>query len=379
MLSVPRIGSALGRRLVERFGRAEAFGALCEGGSDLLGVIGDRINAQAVVGAARASEGSGQRAYDRTRRLGHRIWIPGDEGWNAAFNGEPSPPLALFAAGKLSALDYPRVAIVGTRSATPSGNEFAQRLGRDLANAGVGVVSGLAFGIDGSAHAGALTGGALPDRPTAPIGVVGSGLDVIYPRQHRELWRRVAEAGLLLSEYPPGMRPTERSFPARNRLIAALSEVVVVVESNLSGGSLQTAECAWARGRKVMAVPGNPFHPSCAGSNALLRRVFATEQRVVPCIDTSDVLTLLALEQAIDPSRLDFRPDPTPFQRQLLQELGWDPRSASQLVVSLGAAPGSSAGSSLGVTSGKVASALGELELDGWVRRLGGMWQQCPA
>ena len=367
LLSVPRIGIALGRRLIERYGRADAFAALIAGGREVLGVMGERVNAPDVFAAAWASNGSGQRAFDQTRKLGHRMWLPADEGWDDVFHDEPSPPLALFAAGDLSALNRPRVAIVGTRSATPSGKEFARLLGRELANAGIAVVSGLAFGIDGSAHAGALAGGAGPDRPSAPIGVVGSGLNVIYPRQHRDLWHRVSAAGLMLSEYPPGMRPTERSFPARNRLIAALARVVVVVESNVSGGSLQTAECAWARGRTVMAVPGNPFHPSCAGSNGLLRNVFADQQRVVPCIGTADVLTVLALGHAIDTSRLDLRPEPSVFQLRLLAELGWDPRSASHLALALGA------------TSGEIAEALGELELDGWVRRLGGMWQQCPA
>src|SRR5262249_15322114 len=154
--------------------------------------------------------------------------------------------------GSLAALDRPRVGLVGTRRCTPTGKSVARQLGRELAACGVAVVSGLAIGIDGCAHQGALAARAAP-----PVGVVGSRLDVVYPKSHRRLWDDVAAAGVLLSEAPLGAPPEPWRFPARNRILAALSDVVVVVESHAAGGSMHTVRAAVDRGIPVMAVPGS--------------------------------------------------------------------------------------------------------------------------
>ncbi len=169
-----------------------------------------------------------------------------------------------------------RVAIIGTRSATAPGLEMARRLGAELAEAGVAIVSGLARGIDGAAHAGALPrAGAAP-----PIGVVGSGLDVPYPRVNAGLWSDVARAGVLISEAPPGAPPSAWRFPARNRLIAALADLVVVVESRASGGSMLTVREAIVRGRQVMAVPGLGDESCVRGHEpADLRRLLSGPRR----------------------------------------------------------------------------------------------------
>ena len=154
----------------------------------------------------------------------------------------------------------------------------------DLADAGVAVVSGLALGVDGAAQAGAL------DRGGAPvIGVVGSGLDVVYPRQHSALWRSIADAGLLVGEAPPGASPERWRFPARNRIIAAIADAVVVIESHARGGSLSTVDAALARDRTILAVPGSIRSPASDGTNDLLA------QGAAPARDAGDVLVALGL------------------------------------------------------------------------------------
>jgi len=176
------------------------------------------------------------------------------------------PPAVLFGRGEPDVIVGPRVAIVGTRDASQYGIDLAYELGRDLAAAGVAVVSGLAVGIDGAAHAGALAAATTP-----PIAVVGSGLDVVYPRRHESLWREVERRGVVLSEAPLGAPPERWRFPARNRVIAALADVVIVVESRELGGSMHTVAEAQRRDRPVFAAPGPVRSATSAGTNRLLR------------------------------------------------------------------------------------------------------------
>ena len=174
-------------------------------------------------------------------------------------------PVLLFYRGDLQALACPRVAVVGSRKASSYGLECAYRLGAELVDHGIAVVSGVAAGIDGAAHRGALAG----NGPT--IGVLGCGLDVVYPRGHGRLYDQIAEQGLLVSEYPCGTRPDGFRFPARNRIISGLSRAVVVVEATLKSGSLITARLALDQGREVFAVPGRIDSPVSTGTHALLR------------------------------------------------------------------------------------------------------------
>ena len=198
---------------------------------------------------------------------------------------DPAP--ILFRRGRVPDPDAPAVAIVGTRRCTPTGRSVAMELGSGLAEAGVTVVSGLALGIDGAAHRGALAAEGAP-----VVGVVGSGLDVVYPRGNRDLWDAVSEAGSLLSEAPLGAEPEGWRFPARNRLLAALADVVVVVESKRAGGSMHTVEQAIRRGVTVMAVPGSVRNPAAEGTNLLL------SEGCAPACATQDVLAALGLATA---------------------------------------------------------------------------------
>ena len=197
---------------------------------------------------------------------------------------DPAP--LLFCRGSLPDPSLVHVAVVGTRRASSIGREVARELGMGLAEAGVVVVSGLALGIDGEAHRGALLAGAAP-----PLAVVGSGVDVVYPKRHGDLWTEVANAGALISEAPLGGRPEPWRFPARNRLIAAFADLLVVVESRHSGGSLLTVEQALRRDLEVMAVPGSVRNKAADGTNQLLADGCA------PARDVTDVLVALGLSE----------------------------------------------------------------------------------
>ena len=183
-------------------------------------------------------------------------------------------------------LSGPAVAVVGTRSCSPYGAQVARRLGRELATAGVTVVSGLARGVDAEAHRGALEAGG----PT--VAVLGCGIDRDYPRAHAALAHRVSELGLLVSEYEPGVEPAPWRFPARNRIIAGLAGVTVIVEARAKSGALITADFALEDGREVFAVPGEITSALSRGTNELLRLGAA------PLIETNDVLAALGLEEA---------------------------------------------------------------------------------
>ncbi len=204
-------------------------------------------------------------AKARANTLGAELVTLVDEAYPDGLRHLPDPPLALWVSGNPATLVRPAVAIVGSRNASPVGLETARRLARGLASAGLIVVSGLARGIDGAAHRGALQA----DGPT--VAILGCGLDIVYPRQHRELAREVRATGCLVSELPPGTPPLPRHFPLRNRIISGLSRAVVVVEASDHSGSLITARMALEQGRDVLAVPGNVVSGCHRGCHALIK------------------------------------------------------------------------------------------------------------
>jgi DNA processing protein len=177
----------------------------------------------------------------------------------------PDPPLALWVDGFADACTTPCVAIVGSRHATAGGLTIARTLARELAAAGLTVVSGLARGIDGAAHRGALEEGGRT------VAVLGSGVDVVYPREHAALAEEIRTSGAVISEFPPGTRPLAAHFPLRNRIISGLARAVVVIEASDRSGSLITARAALEQGRDVLAVPGNVSGGRYSGSHALIK------------------------------------------------------------------------------------------------------------
>ncbi|MFM8563126.1 MAG: DNA-processing protein DprA [Acidimicrobiia bacterium] len=293
-----------------------------------------------------------------------KVHVLGRPGYPELLALDPAAPAVVFTRGRPGALNARRVAIVGTRNATEHGRRIARRLGAELSEAGVAVVSGLARGIDGSAHRGVL---AASDEPGAydrgaPIGVVASGLDVVYPREHADLWHAVATRGLLCSEVPPGTAPEAFRFPMRNRIIAALSEVVVVVESRLEGGSLITVREAMRRGVTVMAVPGSTGTRAADGTNLLIR----DGAHVV--IDTADVLTVLGLSTDRIAAPFDSRPRPTGVDALVFDVLGAEPSTLDDIA---GAARRRH---DLSLTD--TAVALGRLESTGWVMCTSGWFER---
>ncbi len=216
------------------------------------------------------------------------VWCLGHALYPAALLQLSDPPLMLYAQGQLSSPLPPAVAVVGSRNPTPQGAQTAEQLSEALARAGLCVVSGLALGVDGAAHRGALQSGSglsslatqapeqsSPDVQNKPmlrtIAVVGTGLDRAYPRQHHALAQAITQHGWLLSEYPLGTPPLAHHFPRRNRLIAALGLGTLVVEAALQSGSLITAHLALELGREVMAIPGSIHAPQSRGCHALIK------------------------------------------------------------------------------------------------------------
>lgn len=270
-----------------------------------------------------------------------------------AFADEPVPPELLLWRGDLDGLAGARVAVVGTRSCTRYGLDLARELGEDLARSGVAVVSGLAAGIDAAAHLGALDGGGAP-----PIAVVGSGPDVVYPRRNAELWNRVVEGGLLVTEAPLGTRPEAWRFPQRNRIIAALGDVVVVVESHSRGGAVITARHAMARGRTVLAIPGSLRSLASQGCHDLLA------DGVGVCRGTDDVLLALGMSPGARRLAAEDRRPPGPEARVVLEAVGWQPVTLDGLV------------EATGLTVGEVAVAVDDLVASRWLVRSGGWIQR---
>ncbi len=264
LLGLPQMGPSRARWLIGDGGAAAAVDRLRRGRlTPDLGPAPPRLTTSLVdrwVAEVRGVDVDGILA--RHRRLGIGILGPNDRHW--PFAAEPDPPLLVFYLGDIEHLHNPVVAVVGTRQCTTIGRNVAYEIGRGLADRGVPVASGLALGVDGAAHRGVLDSGGVP------IGVVATGLDVVYPGAHRSLWSSVVEHGVLLGESPAGTKPARWRFPARNRLIASLAAGVVVVESHQHGGSLSTADEAIERDRPVFAVPGSVVSPASDGTNGLL-------------------------------------------------------------------------------------------------------------
>jgi len=294
--------------------------------------------------------------WERCRRTGVAVHLLGQATYPAVLAVDREAPAVLFSRGDLAVLDGRRAAVIGTRNATATGRAIAHELGAGLAAASVRVVSGLARGIDGWAHRGVLTAAAAP-----PVGVVACGLDVVYPAEHRQLWHDVADHGLLLSEVPPGTTPEAFRFPLRNRILAALAEVVVVVESRVTGGSLVTVEAATRRGIPILAVPGSPRSPAADGTNRLL------VDGAVPVIDVTDVLVALGLSTSrAGPPAAPEREAPTAEDQEILDLFAGEPLDLERVMAASGR------------PLVDAALALARLEIAGWLAASGGWFERLP-
>lgn len=298
-----------------------------------------------------------------------QVLLATDPRYPAVLRADHAAPAVLFVRGNLSAFTHRRVGVIGTRAASAAGRHFARTLSRELARADVAVVSGLARGIDAAAHHGVCDARGdgdddqatdrCPPSPSAapPIAVVATGVDVVYPREHASLWQHVIEHGVLISESAPGCGPDAFRFPLRNRILAAISEVLVVVESRASGGSMITVDEALKRSITVMAVPGSPHSEVSAGTNHLL------SQGAAPVCHVDDVMMALGLNHRHHHERDDPRVPPTAQERLVISALQHRPLTFNQLVEVLGQP----------ITD--VALQLGRLEAHGWVVANAGWWE----
>ena len=307
------------------------------------------------------------------RAVGAKLVCQGSDAYPSLLDEIDDAPPFLWAIGNTALLSRPMVAIVGARNASSLGTRMARGLARDLGAAGFVVVSGLARGVDASAH-GATLG-------TGTIAVMAGGVDVIYPAENTELALSIEDHGLRISEQPMGLQPMARHFPSRNRIISGLARATIVVEAAAKSGSLITARDALDQGREVFAVPGSPMDARASGCNMLIRDgarlvrgVDDILEALPPMEADTPVQTELALEQPPQgyPGLSEARPRlnlrrVADLHRQILARLGPSPTAEDQLVRDLGQG------------AEHVSSALTDLELDGQVRRQpGGFLSSVP-
>ena len=278
-----------------------------------------------------------------------------DPRYPALLRDIPDPPLALFVHGDPECLVTPQLAVVGSRNPTPGGRENAFEFARYLVGAGLTITSGLAAGIDGAAHRGALAGGGRT------VAVVGTGLDRVYPAEHLELAHTITAQGALVSEFALGSRPTPGHFPKRNRLISGLSLGTLVVEATPHSGSLITAKLAGEQGRETFAIPGSIHNPQARGCHALIRQ---GAKLVETAADILEELGQLA--STLDPPTQTPATDPAiettldADYQHLLQQLDDTPTPVDTLV------------QRSGLTAETVSSMLLVLELQGYVSSAAG-------
>jgi len=350
LLNTPAIGREVARRLLQAFGTPQAvFEATPADWAELGGpalaeaLAGDPPEVAAQVDATLAWQQAGGRRDLIT--LGDPLYPP-------SLLETPDPPLLLYLIGRPELLRRSSVAIVGSRHPTGQGRDNARQFGNHFSRAGLTVVSGLALGIDGAAHEGALEG------EGSTIAVIGTGLDRVYPKTHLKLAHRIAEQGLIVSEFPLGALPLAHHFPERNRIIAGLSLGTLVVEAALQSGSLITARQATEMGRDVFAIPGSIHSPQSRGCHALIKQGAKLVE------DAADVLEELGWT-GIDLAALPAAAAP---EDPLLEALGYEPTTLDALVARTGTPPH--------LLNGR----LLELELEGWVVRLpGGQFQRRAA
>ena len=348
LLETPGVGRGTARRLLAACGSPQAI--FSTPASVLSGIVGP-AQGQALRTAPPQFDARLQAALAWLDGGDDRLALTLDEpGYPAALLQTADPPLLLYVQGDLERLSRPSLAVVGSRHPTPQGKENAIAFARALGEQQWLVVSGLALGIDGAAHEGAL------QAPAGTIAVVGTGLDRVYPARHRSLAHRIAAHGALVSEYAPGTPALAENFPRRNRIIAGLSQGTLVVEAALQSGSLITARLALEAGREVFAIPGSIHSPQSKGCHALLKQGAKLVE------SAQDILE--ELRGAVSaPARVDERaPEP---DDPLLAALGQDPVTLDALMARTG------------WPAQDLSARLLDLELEGRVARLpGGLYQR---
>lgn len=352
----PGLGARKMLQLIEHFGSAEAAWRASEReilSLPWLGGAGEGFLAwrKSVTPAA---------LWDDLCRRGVGVLTFSDPAYPWELKSIYSPPPVLYYRGSLAFLENIRIAIVGTRQATPYGLKVAQALAQGLAEAGVSVVSGLALGIDAAAHRGALKG------KGKTIAVLGCGVDIVYPRENASLFREIAQEGLVLSELPPGTPPEKHHFPSRNRIISGLARGTVVVEAGEKSGALITADFALEQGRDVFAVPGPITSAQSRGTNNLIK------QGAKMVTEVNDIL-----EEYISVENAQYAPWAVRTEEEIKVKLSPVEEKVMAAVASVPVAIEDLVAAT-GLSSQEINIALTFLELQGLVRRLpGGLYARC--
>jgi DNA processing protein len=370
LLLSPGVGNETARQLLARFGSAPA---IFEQDETLLSTLGSRGLVQALQAEPEALAPQLQRTLDWLAGGHNRCVLTlGDSHYPAALLNIPDPPLMLYLLGSLvaetgaaSPLDaMPCLAMVGSRNPTPQGAINAREFAQTFSAAGWCVVSGMALGVDGAAHEGALAGGGHT------VAVVGTGLDRVYPKKHLSLAHRIAERGLVISEFPLGTPPLAANFPRRNRIISGLSQGTLVVEAALQSGSLITARQAGEQGKEVFAIPGSIHSPLSRGCHSLIRqgaKLVESAQDVLEelrmpsaSLGLVDGEALAAKDVPATRVEAEFDVGTPPPTHPLLKALGFDASSLDALQARTG------------WPTAQLQAQLLELELGGDVARLPG-------
>ncbi len=371
LIETPELGRAAARRLLAAFGSPERV--LGAGESTIAAVVGPAL-ARALLAPHRLRDAlpdTTWRWLDTAPADAPRdIVVLGDRRYPDLLLQTADPPLLLYTIGRVELLQAPSVAIVGSRHATPQGLTNAHDFAQHLGDRGMTIVSGLALGVDGAAHEGGL------ETASSTVAFVGTGLDQVYPRRHEALTARIAQGGLIASEYPLGMPPLQDNFPRRNRLIAGVSKGTLVVEAALLSGSLITARMALEAGREVFAIPGSIHSPLTRGCHRLIQdgaKLVESGDDVLNELRGAGPTLRMASLSAAQPSL--FASSPAEFaaaadredgpDASLLRALGHDPVTFDTL------------SSRTGLPSDRLAAQLLDLELRGSVQRLpGGLLQR---
>lgn len=331
LIRTPKIGPITFHQLITRYGSAaDALAAL----PDLSTKAGRSRPLRA------ANRDAAEAELDTAFARDTNVIAFCEDNYPAPMRAIADPPPLIFVRGHAALFEKPAIAIIGARNASGVGRKIARSLAAGLGEADITVVSGLARGIDGAAHAAALS--------TGTVAVVAGGVDVIYPPEHAELTEEIARDGVVMSECAMGQRPTARDFPKRNRLISGLSRGVVVVEAAARSGTLITARFALEQGREVFAVPGSPLDPRCQGANRLIRDGAALVENVQDILDVLAEQQRGAREDGHDlfdwnPEPVAGEPDPeavAALRQEILSLLSYTPQHRDDLIRELQPAPG---------------------------------------